>query len=419
MVKKKLYIYYFVLLLVLCSWVSTASTPPIVVKVFYLFALFTPAVFKSPNMLIPVLICFLSVSLYAFSYSFMPTERYYYIYVLILLLFFRKKSWGQLQAPPIILVILGLYVICVDYFNGGNLANIDYSLLVIIFSFFFISKSGNEQELYILSFLFITIILSIYFFIYRENARVETSVDGRIYWVDPNYLGNVCAMGVVLAYHSIINKTASCKLVRNLCLSTVILGSIMLALNASRGAFLSASVSIVLITFFSKIKFSRKIGIVVCVILAVLILYAMGSFDLLLERTVGGDDDTGNGRTIIWSTKLLAFMQKDFADHLFGLGYNGGFNLGIRGGYGFHNDYLALLVDYGIVGFILFTTCLLHPLYLVYKYPTYRILVISLIVFLLVCCMTLEPLTAGSCTYWFFYLVILLFARWSKFSSQR
>jgi hypothetical protein len=418
MIEKKLYIYYFVLLLILCSWISTVSTPPIIVKISYLFALFVPALIKKISLLIPILICFLSISVYAFSHSFMPTEIYYYVYLLMLFLFFKRKSFEKMQSPPLILIIFGLYVICVDYILGGSFVNIDYSLLVIILAFFFISQSGDEQELYVLSFLFITIILSIYFFIYRDNAKIETSIDGRIYWVDPNYLGNLCAMGVVLAYNKLINHTYSTKLVGKICFLTVVLGSLMLVLNASRGAFLSASVPIMLITFFSDIKFSKKIGIVGCVIIGIFIMYALGSFDLLLERSLGGDDDTGNGRTIIWEVKMFAFMHKSFLEHLFGLGYLGGFYLAIPGGYGFHNDYLAFLVDYGFIGITLFFCTLIYPLVVVWKHAGNRILVISLVLFLAICCTTLEPLTAGRSSFWFFYLTIVLFARWSKYCKN-
>ena len=147
-------------------------------------------------------------------------------------------------------------------------------------------------------------------------------------------------------------------------------------------------------------------------------MYSLGAFDVLSERLMD-EDDTGNGRTLIWEAKMLGYMSGDTYEKLFGIGYQGGFFLAIPGGFGFHNDYLAFLVDYGIVGTILFFCIIAYPLKLVANNPAKRPIVISLLAFILICSMTLEPFTYGILTYWFFYMLIVLYARWdNKLTSK-
>lgn len=142
-------------------------------------------------------------------------------------------------------------------------------------------------------------------------------------------------------------------------------------------------------------------------------MYSMGLFKVLEERVMS-DDGTGNARTIIWAAKLDAYSQLSLLEKVFGIGYRRGFELAIPGGFGFHCDYIAWLVDYGIAGLLFFISLLIYPLKLVWNRQSQRPIVLSLILFLATCCSTLEPLTAGRLAYWYFYMLIVLFARWSS-----
>ena len=265
----------------------------------------------------------------------------------------------------------------------------------------------------ILSFVTVSIVLSIFYFTYGQSNE-EVLSEGRVGWVDSNYMGNVCGMGIVLAYNAIINQFFSgSKVYSRLCLVAVWAGVIMLILNASRGAFLSMSVAIVVITLFAKIPLKKKVLVSAVAVIGVISLYHYGLFDVLEER-IASDDGTGNARTVIWAAKLDAFLQLPWYQQFIGLGYRGGFELAFPGGFGFHNDYLALIVDYGYIGFILFISMLLYPVAIVRQQSSSKPIVISLILFLLTCAATLEPYTAGRLAYWFFYMAIVLFARWSR-----
>lgn len=413
MSERRLYRYYFLLLIVLCSWVSPTLAPPMPLRLVYLIALVLPAILKAPQMLVPVLACFTALGTYGISCSYMPTEKWIYLLIIAASLFIVSSRLKSCQRPPIIFVVFCLYVCFIDLVNGEELVNIDYSLLIVLISFFFVSKNGSEKYSYILAFMIITIILSIFFFTYGQSSAIEVSETGRRSWIDPNYFGNVCGMGVVLAYNIVVNRLSPNKSFSKIAMLTVPMGMLLLVMNASRGAFLSMGLAIVVITLFSKVKIKKKIGIAVLVALGVLVMYSLGAFDLLSERLMD-EDDTGNGRTLIWEAKMLGYMSGNTCEKFFGIGYKEGFFLAIPGGFGFHNDYLAFLVDYGVVGLILFLGIIVYPLKLVANIPSKRPIVISLLVFILICSMTLEPFTLGNLTYWYFYMLIVLFARWDK-----
>lgn len=412
MSERRLYIYYFLLLIVLCSWVSHTSAPPMPLRLGYLLALVLPAVIKAPNMLVPVLVCFTALGTYGISCSYMPTEKWIYLLIVAVSLFFVSSKLKLCQKPPTILVVFCAYVCIIDFIHGEELVNIDYSLLIVLLSFFFVSKSGYERNSYMLGFMIITIILSLFFFTYGQSAAVEVSETGRRSWVDPNYFGNVCGMGVVLAYNIIVNKLAPGKFLNKIAMLAVPLGMLLLVMNASRGAFLSMGVAIVLITMFSKVDLKKKIGVAALIAIGMVVMYYLGAFDVLSGRLME-EDDTGNGRTVIWEAKMLGYMSGDAYEKIFGIGYQNGFFLAIPGGFGFHNDYLAFLVDYGVVGLILFFCIIVYPLKLVANVPSKRPIVSSLLAFILICSMTLEPFTLGNLTYWYFYMLIVLFARWN------
>ncbi len=91
---------------------------------------------------------------------------------------------------------------------------------------------------------------------------------------------------------------------------------------------------------------------------------------------------------------------------IFGNGYEGGYALGYinyngGAGRGFHNDYLAHLCDYGIVGLCLFLSVMISPL----KSVGFKCKMANAsILFLCVNCFTIEPMTLGMVIYFIFWL---------------
>lgn len=106
------------------------------IRLVYLVALIIPAYLYAPNLLVPVLACFTSVAAYGFSCSYMPTELHYYLIIMFPLLGFGLQKNLKTQRPSVLFTCFCLYVLCIDLLKGGKLENIDYSILVVLISFF-------------------------------------------------------------------------------------------------------------------------------------------------------------------------------------------------------------------------------------------------------------------------------------------
>lgn len=408
---KNIFIYYFLLLVVLCSWSDTVNAPNIIFRLAYLVALVFPIFKAKPNMLPHILICFTSISIYGFSASYLPTEYYYYTYIVLFLCilpFKNKKS--HINIPPI-LIILATYTLVIDFIFYGKLENIQYGLFLIIFLIFFVSKDNKYNYLYPYVYIVITLTLCYFFFAVGDQFVVEHLGQDRVMWKDPNYMGSLAGVGIVCSYHLLTSKQYSKKIVKYILLATICIGAIMLMKNASRGAFICVASGIIIITLFSKISLKKKITIALLLLISIVLMYQIGLFSALEERVMHDEDGTGSGRTIIWAYKISLFLEQPIYKLFTGLGYRGGFMLGFYDGYGFHNDFVAFFVDYGIIGTILFISFLLYPLIIVRKNKEQQAIVTALSVYLILCCMTLEPLSGGRLPFCYLYLFIYILAK--------
>ena len=109
------------------------------------------------------------------------------------------------------------------------------------------------------------------------------------------------------------------------------------------------------------------------------------------------------------------FDNSSLLQFIFGLGYDGGLRAGFSYERAFHNDFIAFLVEYGLIGFILFVTLIF--------YPIKRVLlkdkaVLGCVVFIIVNCMTLEPFSLGMFIYYFFLLYIYYQSMQYKYSNK-
>ena len=409
MSKKALYTYYLVMLLLLCTWTDVNTAPNIVIRLAYIAALFFPALKYAPQMFPPVFICFVGVSTYYVSSSFMPNEKYYFAAILFLiLLFINNKRYNKIKIP--ILVVFLIYVTTIDLLYNSKLENIEYAMFTTVILLSYIDMNKIETTQYSYAFIVITIVVCITFFTIGDQYTVEIQGQERTMWEDPNYLGCVVGMGIICAYFELMRKNYPNKFVKMLYLFTILIGIPMLLLNASRGAALSTAIGITFITMFSNISNSKKISAIIIVAIAVVALYQLDMFSAL-EQRMESDDGTGNARTTIWAYKTAAFFLLPSYVILTGIGYRGGFMLGTYDGYGFHSDYVAFFVDYGVIGTMLLVLFFLYPLYLSRKNKSNRGIIYAMTFYLMANCATLEPLTSGSVIYFLFYMYIIILAK--------
>ena len=110
----------------------------------------------------------------------------------------------------------------------------------------------------------------------------------------------------------------------------------------------------------------------------------------------------------------MAFSnQLSVLEQLFGIGYKNGMTLGFGFSRGFHNDYIAILVEYGGFGLMVFIGMLLSPL----RKSNNKVIVLSIIVYVAMASSTLEPISGGMIVYFGFLFYACMIGR-SGFFSQ-
>ena len=413
---KFIYMYYIVLMIV--TVVRTTETEPnAIIRIGYLLAFFMPIVLKYSELFSVCLVSFMTVGTYSFAYSFFPYQLVIYPIICLFTYIICKGGYGlSLTKNGALLFFSSIYVLLVDVLNGGSPQNIFYSLLLIIF--FVLLKGGNAT--YNLSLMFngfaaTSLALSIVYLSNYEKFVVSYGQGEfeRSGWTDPNYLSSIIGMGILTSFVQILRKRNAALPLKLFWIVCAGLSLISQLLMASRGGILATALSIVIVFMFMKIRSIYKVGVFVILCVFIFWLYNSGFFDLL-EYRILSDDGSGSGRTVIWVKKLNAFIEEgNPLQWIFGLGYESAFKLAGEGRLlGFHNDFLAILCGYGILGVSVFVYFIMIPLREAASYA--KPIVLSLIVYLMVVCATLEPLSAGRLVFFYFLFLIYSCAYTSK-----
>ena len=396
-----------------------SSSPNLFIRFGYLIVLITPLI-KRVELFPAVIICMLGISKNTFAYPIMPTEMHYYIILSLLFCFIAKsRHHGRIAISPLFIVVL-LYVAINSYVFQQKFSTL-VSTLFLCIMFFVCMKDKEEVGNQWLSFSFIFISLTIsYWLLFRPEAQVQTyNTVGemeQLGWTDPNYLASVLGVGCVLSVKELLSGGK--KVLYRSVLFLTIIGSVFALLQlASRGMILAVSIGVSFLVLFSRIKWLPKLLIVVLSVLFVVLLYTNQYLDFVIAR-FEMDDGTGSGRTIIWSSKLIDFFRKgNLLNFIFGVGQAEGYRLGgYFGDYNFgqstHNDFVSVLINFGFVGVILFLSVIFYPIRICSKQVRFQI--IALLIYLIICSMTIEPIAQGSIVYLGFFFYIIQLARQSQ-----
>lgn len=302
----------------------------------------------------------------------------------------------------------------VDLFTDGFVYHIFYALVIIcIFSFMFNKNYTDAEKKMSIAFIIVTIVLCYYFIFFRDNftesyGKYGTNLE-RILWTDPNYLGCVIGMGTMCCGIKLTDKTLN-KFIRLILVLIIGISLMVLVMNASRGAIVAVLLSSSILFITSPVKLFYKFVFLGLVIAFLYVLYNNGYFELLEYRVE--NDSTGSGRTIIWERRLKEFAQGPTSNIIFGYGHKEALILGTGTTYliGCHNDYIAFLVTYGIIGLFLFLNILAFPIVKIISTKQFLGMshVFTLTSYIAICCITLEPFTLGRIPYHMFYLYIIL-----------
>ena len=135
----------------------------------------------------------------------------------------------------------------------------------------------------------------------------------------------------------------------------VIFSSFLLISYASRTAFLVLVAYILLITAM-LLKENRKalIGMFCITVVATILIFSLGIYEYLESTFFEENFETGNGRTLLWAQYLHEFKTENIVLKIFGRGFHIFRAQYLSFKIFAHNSYLSILIDFGLVGFILF-----------------------------------------------------------------
>ena len=419
---KNLYFYYgFLFVVNLVLGLRYHGEAPTIMRLAFLVMVVAPAL-KSYRILPFVIPLFLISSTAGYIEGLMPSQLYWYAVISVVVVFLARNNHVKLGRYPISLLLLFLYITFVNYICGMTIEHISYSLIIVL-AFCLLMRFGDEWALSLFSLVFALISLSLsLMFIFADPTNTHsygyTGLERVMAFSDPNYYGCTLGMGALTSVIELFRQPKGKTLLRSFYFIVAVMSFVILILNASRGGILAFALAVAVIILFSRVN---RIGkIITIVVLAGLIAFLYeNDYFALLEYRIMNDTGGGSSRTAIWIYKLNVFFnQSNIFQILFGYGHNGGLAIGGgKFGYGagkvlgFHNDFIAFLVDYGVIGLMLF----LLFLYFIFRQACgnkiLKVFCFSVLIFLVVHIMTLEPYTAGGLSIWVFSMYAIVISQ--------
>lgn len=408
--------YYAVLMLVMMSWTDYNSFPSMILRIVFLIAVMVPGFFDKDCVLPAAITCFWGVAVNGYAYSYMPTQVYLYVGLLLvsMVIINRYDKKSMMFRGYLLPVCLFLFVTLRNLIQTTSIEEITWGLLIFILFPYFIPDKGNDNEKKMSwAFMVMTIVLSFYSLTTQElfAAGAGASIADRSAWTDPNYLSMIVGMGAVIGFRNILRIRNIDRFTAVLSLISFFMAVPAMLLLVSRGGLLCLCGGIAVLMLFSKIKTSYKIGVIVFIVIFVIILYTNDFLTMLEERLNGEANASNNERVWILQNRLTAFFEGSPFYWLVGYGLQDGLKLGLPFPMGSHNDYVAFLAEYGVIGLVMFLGMLSLPFYNM-KHGT-KVLgeVCAYTFYLLLASLTLEPFAFGRWVYYVFLLFIIIIVR--------
>jgi hypothetical protein len=381
--------------------------PPTILRLAVTAGLFLPLI-KNFWMAPAVIILFAGLrfnSIAPFGYVPQSWDIYEYLILIIAVLhvfIYKNKRILKFSRSQIFLFI---FMFMVDLINMQPFSKI-FLFILMLFLLYNSIQDRKSLNLVILSFIILTITLSIYYFVFAKEFMVSYSFDShseRSTWVDPNYFGLLLGCGVILSsgyiYRSVNIKISI--IYKVIFITCITLGFIVIALQASRGAMLAVSIAFIIQLLLSQAKPYMKIIFLLVTIVVVTYLFQSEYFNLLIERVENEGTDTS--RFKIWLSKLSEWSENIF--NYLGTGFYSSVTKFRPYNYDCHNEYVSIIINYGIIGISIFVS----HIYKLLKERRNRTFIYSITCFILTTFMTLSPLTQQ--TGWIAspFLILLLY----------
>lgn len=410
-IKKQTIIYYLVLYVALLFTWARQDFIPMPARIAYLVLVFAPVLVKRVAFYFPCLVLFLTTSLLSYAgYTFMPTEIIIY---LLITLFFSATALSlkrNYRYPYWLFVLLLFLTVVINFIESYTIESVSYSFLFLILLPLTVSDNDKDIVVSVVPKVFIIATFSCALLILLNTRLISAdfySYD-RLVSQSLNYTCCTLGIGFVFALRELV-KPSTTKAERVFYAISIMVILFTVISEASRGATLAMILSSVIIIIGWQGSRRIKFFTIVVAAIFIFVLYNNQFFDLLVYR-IQADTGTGSGRTEIWVEKYNKYREQiTIGSALFGIGFENTWNLGGAGANykGCHNDFLAFLIEYGVIGLVFFLTLIFYPLRAA-KSRIVRFDIVPLVTYIIVVCLTLEPFSMGYLPFCFLLLFIYL-----------
>jgi len=284
--------------------------------------------------------------------------------IMALNIFFHLGQKRELSVPRTVWIAYAVYFFVVlkgvalpTAWSADPTADIE-GIMVFAFAVLLL-RSESDRKLLGQAFVAASIILSIWSILkFRTHVGAAETIrvrnDTKHLGFDPNQMSEFIGFGLMITLAALLEQRGKA---RNFLLlpqvGHVALAIAALGVLASRG---SGPIAVFVATILMIVAYFRKPLKSVAAIAAILVMsylvLQLPMFSLLMER-FGNKSEVGNasGRTVLWSLGLDHVFSAGPSELLFGGG--GAAATGVVGTI-MHNQFLESLVDYGLIGCLMF-----------------------------------------------------------------
>lgn len=358
-----------------------------------------------------------------------------------IILFLKKYGLsfgGKIEKNLILIILLLIYVILISAVNGRppfpEFNPIFYGLVMILVLHPILRT--EKIQLYFIIMLWLYVLAKMmWFMLHSINPFIINSIDNRLLQVnsdlvlnsdsfrggiDPNYFGFIMGAGAILSllmylYYNILqNKILFLQKYNFIKYIIIIVGVLELFFSLkglSRGVFISEILSVCMLIYLSKKKLRIYISLISVILIVLIMLSEIGTS--ILARFV--DNDSASRSNLAFEVLNAA---KKYGGNL-GLWLGGGSNfpwnhyaIGTNESYfnyySPHNSWLKILIDYGVLGSLLFGIYILKRFHMNWHNKYYYLSKIKIVVmvFVLFIGCSIEPMT--SYFGWLLFIVCLI-----------